>query len=77
MCAKLVRGIVAHGNVFFKHRYKYKVRRIDAFTVSSGLGTGDPTVRKVILKKNFGPKNARVSPDFLKMAIFRKKFTKK
>ena len=51
MCAKLVRGIVAHGNVFFKHRYKYKVRRIDAFTVSSGLGTGDPTVRKVILKK--------------------------
>ena len=28
-------------------------------------------------KKNFGPKNARVSPDFLKMAIFRKKFTKK
>ena len=48
MCAKLVRGIVAHGNVFFKHRYRYKVRRIDAFTVSSGLGTGDPTVRKVI-----------------------------
>ena len=51
----MVRGIVAHGKVFFKHRYKYKVRRIDAFTVSSGLGTDDPTVRKVILKKKIRP----------------------
>ena len=40
---------------FFKHRYECKVRRIDAFTVSSGIGTGDPTVRKVILKKKFRP----------------------
>ena len=51
----MVRGFVARGNVFFKHRYEYKVRRIDAFTVSSGLGTGDPTVKKVNLKEKILP----------------------
>lgn len=47
----LVWGIVAHIKVIFQNYSEYKTRVIDAFTVSLGPGTDDPTIKNVNLKK--------------------------
>jgi len=50
-CARLVWGILARRKVLFQNCSEYKTRVIDAFTVSLGPGTDDPTIKNVNLKK--------------------------
>ena len=73
----LVWGIVAHIKVIFQNYSEYKTRVIDAFTVSLGPGTDDPTIKNVNLKKKIDLKNARECPKFLENQFLQKKILKK
>ena len=73
----LVWGIVAHIKVIFQNYSEYKTRVIDAFTVSLGPGTDDPTIKNVNLKKKNWPKKCARMPQIFGKSIFTKKILKK
>ena len=76
-CARLVWGILARRKVLFQNCSEYKTRVIDAFTVSLGPGTDDPTIKNVNLKKKIWPKKCARMPQIFGKSIFTKKNSKK